>query len=59
MKSILSESKKVFNATNSNAIISKEKNIFWIFKLRVRNLHKILNTFRKIMTLRGDFFLKL
>ena len=29
MTSILSQSKRVLNATNSNAIISKSKNIFW------------------------------
>ena len=31
MKSILSQEKRVFNANNSNAIISKLKNICWIF----------------------------
>ena len=31
MTSILSQSKRVFNATNSNTFISKSKNIFWIF----------------------------
>ena len=31
MTSILSKQKWVFNATNSNAIISKSENIFWTF----------------------------
>ena len=31
MASILSQSKRVFNATKSNAIISKSKNVFWFF----------------------------
>ena len=31
MTSILSQEKQVFNATNSNAIISKSKNIFSVF----------------------------
>ena len=31
MTSILSQWKRVFNATNSNVIISKSKSIFWIF----------------------------
>ena len=31
MTSILSQEKQVFNATNSNAIISKSKNIFGSF----------------------------
>ena len=39
MTSILSELKKVFVPTNSNAIISKSKNILWTFFLHFRNLH--------------------
>ena len=31
LTSIVSQSKRVFNSTNSNAIIFKWKNIFWIF----------------------------
>ena len=47
MATILSQSKRVFNATKSNAIISKSKNVFWFFFRHFRTLHKIWNTFKK------------
>ena len=47
------------NATNSNAIISKSKNIFSNFFLPFWNLDKIWNTLKKKMSLGGYFFPKL
>ena len=39
--------------------LSTNQNILVQFFLDFRNLHKILNTFEKNMSLRGYFFLKL
>ena len=58
MTNILSQSKQVFQATNSIVIISKPKKLLNFF-LNFGNLDKISNTLKKSMALRGDFFLKL
>ena len=59
MTSILSQEKRVFNATNSNAIISESKKIFWIFFCISGMYIKIWNTLKRKMTLRRYLFLKL
>ena len=59
MTSILSQEKRVFNATNSNAIISESKKIFSIFFCISGMYIKIWNTLKRKMTLRRYLFLKL
>ena len=39
--------------------LSQNQEIFSDFFLFLRNLHKILNTFKKKLSLTGDFLLKL
>ena len=55
MTSILSQQKWVFKAINSNAIISKWKNIAQFF-LYFRNLHQFLNPLKKIRASEVIFF---
>ena len=59
MTSILSHLKPVFNATKSNAIISKSKHVLWLSFLHLRNLNKIWITLKQKMSLRVYFLMKL
>ena len=47
MKCLVSQQKRVFNTTNSNATFSESKKYLPNFVLHFRNLHKIRNTLKK------------
>ena len=59
MTSILPQKKRVFNATNSNAIISKSKKKFLNFFPKFRHLDKIWNALKKKQSLESYLFEKL
>ena len=59
MTSILSQQKWVFNAANSNAIISESKNIFLTFFCISEIYIKFPTLWTKYMSLRSYLFQKL
>ena len=59
MTSIRSREKWVFDATNSNPIMSKTRNIFSVFLLNFWNLHQIFDILKRKDEIIGDLFPKL